>query len=134
MKIKINQTFQYNSYSKVSAWIAFVFAVYGFILLYVEESNYWILIGLSLLLTLMSLLYGVDFIINLFNLSLLPRICTKLSLSCIALGYLIGSIYGVIRFIKIIPINDRSIFFVPFVALSLIFAGSSLGLLVKGPK
>ena len=120
-----------DAYSIISAWVAYLFSLYGLVILYINASYFWPLIAGSLVLTFISLCAGIQNLINLFYSPIISKFVAKILIRSISLGYFLSSAYGFIYFIIKLPFNDKSIFILPCLAVIFIFGGSAVGILER---
>ena len=124
-KIELNTT---KSYSKLSAYTGLIFSIYGLIMLYINSYIIWIPLGLCLLICLLSIVNGIDFVIDLFPKYLLPRKVERFLLYLVSFGYMTTTTYGLFNLANQIPIRDKSILLFPFIILLIIFTGAAIGI------
>ena len=127
MKSKDNLVIYNNSFSTITVIFAFFFSLYGLFTLYVEDSIYWLYIGISLVMALIRVLFGKKLIRKAFYMPFVPKLIQNIFSFAFLFGFFIGSVCGLANFIAILPINDKSIFLFPIIAISFIFAGSAIG-------
>ena len=117
-----------NSYSSITAWLGYLLSIYGGYFLYVEESFFWILIVFTVFITAMRLVLGITFLRMIFYSPFISHSFIAIVLYSIGLGYFVSSVYGLIKLIDNIGLNDNSIVILPFISITLILAGTSVGL------
>ena len=117
-----------NSYSLITAYISLLPSFYSVLYLYINQSNLWLPLGLSFLITFIIIFSDISKSIHIFNKK--KRISYFLFpvKILVPLIYFISTVTGIIIFIIQIPINDRSIFLIPSIIISILFAGVSIGI------
>lgn len=118
-----------NSYSNLAAWLAFSFSNFALIDLYLKGNGIWVLIGINLCITFICMTDGIERLIKSIYLDYCPRNFIDVALYSVAVAYFASSLYGFFQFLNILPIADKSIFLLPFIAVLFIFAGASIGLI-----
>ena len=123
-----------HSYSSFVAWFGFILGLYGSYFLYVQETYYWIPVAFSLLLTAIRLLFGKPYLLSIFFTNSQSYLLDRIGYFSVGLGYFISSLYGLIKFLELINIKDKSIFLIPFIAITFLLAGTALGLFSANNK
>ena len=123
-----------HSYSSFTAWFGFILGLYGSYFLYVQETYYWIPLAFSLLLTSIRLLFGKPYLHSIFFTNSQFYLLDRIGYFCVGLGYFISSLYGLAKFIDCINVIDKSIFLIPFIAITFLLAGTALGLFSANKK
>ena len=123
-----------HSYSTFTAWLGFILGLYGSYFLYVQETYYWIPVAFSLLLTSIRLLFGKPYLHSIFYTTSQSYLLNRIGYLSLGLGYFISSLYGLIKFIDIINLTDKSIFLIPCIAIAFLLAGTALGLFSSNNK
>ena len=118
----------YSNYSRSIAWLAFCSSFYSMINLYISGSFLGLFIGLSLHVII---IYIINYEKRMKSKQLSTNINQKLHrliFSSLSFIYFISSMHGVYLISMSLPINDRSVLFVPYVIFSFFFGGVSIGL------
>ena len=127
-KTKLKNNSAIKQYSPVAAWIMFAFSFYGMLISYFYSSLIWIFLGVCLMITFLTLVVGIKSVIQLVNFPFISPKYQKLAINLLSFGNFVSSIYGLISLMIVLPIKDKSIVLLPVIAISFIFAGSTIGL------
>ena len=115
-------------YSITTAKLSFVFSIYGMLELYFRNIYLWVPIGFAVVLLFDPIFFGKIISNNnkliYYNVSKLKKLFIKL----ILLAYYSSTIYALIRIAIVIPVKAKSLLILPFISISLIFAGTTIGL------
>lgn len=127
-KLNSSQQPARNFWSYSPHWLSLCFCLYGLIVLYLNSLNLWILCAFSLVTSFNSVIFGRNYIVNIFNLNFAPNFVRITAVRIFQIIYYVSSVFGFIKFLQHLPINDKSIFLLPIFAILLIFGGSALSL------
>ncbi len=119
---------QNNHYSTSSAWIAFLFSLYGLTLLYIYYSPFWIVLSISFISTFITLVAGIQNFLKLFNLNSIILPYRAYIINFLSLGFFLLATYGFIQFLTFIPLRDKSILLLPAIGCIFIFGGAAIGI------
>ena len=123
-----------HSYSSFTAWFGFILGLYGSYFLYVQETYYWIPLAFSLLITSIRLLFGKPYLHSIFFTNSQSYLLDRIGYFSVGLGYFTSSLYGLVKFIDLINVKDKSIFLIPCIAITFLLAGTALGLFSANNK
>ena len=109
-------------------WIAFVFSIVSAIYLFSENSSLWLVVSLSFPFVIFALLSEASKLIDHFPLAYNTMLFFRSIFIFVIAIYFLSSIYGVYLLLDILPVNDKSSFFIPFIIVSFMFGGVSIEL------
>ena len=117
-----------KTFSRSSAWVAYLCSFYAWLLLYKSTSFLWIWIAIVLFITFLSITLGIDKVVYLLGLPKpLDSIIRLLKIS-LATSFFLSSVYGAISILYSISYSDKSILLIPTVVLIFFFGGASIGI------
>ncbi len=113
---------------RLIALITFLLSFYSWWLLYNQQSLWWILLGLMLLVTMLISIFGLQSVRRILAVPGLSLPISDFLLTASAIGYFSSALVGFIIFILQLPINDKSFMIFPLLIAILIFGGATLGI------
>ncbi len=113
---------------RLIALITFLLSFYSWLLLYNQQSLWWILLGLMLLVTMLISIFGLQSVRRILAVPGLSLPISDFLLTASAIGYFSSALVGFIIFILQLPINDKSFMIFPLLIAILIFGGATLGI------
>ncbi len=123
-KRKINTNM---SYSKLIAWLSFTISVYTFILLYIESSFLWLLVGSNNILILLTLINSSthleEYLSKYINVAYIRFLFIMSSITLF-----LSSVFGTYKLFIFLNLKDYSILLIPSISLLFLYGGSCLGI------
>ena len=113
---------------RLIASITFLLSCYSWWLLYNQQSLWWVLLGLMLLVTLITSVFGLKSVRRILVVPGLSLPISDFLLTSSAIGYFTSALVGFIIVILQLPINDKSFMIFPLLIAILIFGGATLGI------
>ena len=107
--------------------ITFILSCYTWWLLYNQQSLWWILLGLMLLLTMLTSIYGLKSVRRILAVPGLSLPISDFLLTASAIGYFASALVGFMIVIFQLPFHDKSFMIFPLIIAVLIFGGVTLG-------
>ncbi len=111
------------TFLSLAAWIAFGFSCFYWIQIYLAGSILWIILGLLLLVTLLSMSLGSKSVRNMFSLPGLVFPASGVVRILSASGYFLSSMAGLIKALSLLGLRDNSFLIIPVLAIAFVFAG-----------
>ena len=108
--------------------ITFFLSCYSWWLLYNQQSLWWILLGLMLLITILTFVYGLKSVRRILAVPGLSLPISDFLLTASAIGYFASALVGFVILIFQLPFHDKSFMIFPLIIAILIFGGATLGL------
>ena len=108
--------------------ITFLLSCYTWWILYNQQSLWWILLGLMLLVTMLTSIYGLRSVRRFLAVPGLSLPISDFLLTSSAIGYFTSALVGFTIIILQLPINDKSFMIFPLLISILIFGGATLGI------
>ena len=112
---------------RLISFITFILSCYTWWLLYNQQSLWWILLGLMLLLTMLTSIYGLKSVRRILAVPGLSLPISDFLLTASAIGYFASALVGFMIVIFNLPFPDKSFLILPLIIAVLIFAGATLG-------
>lgn len=106
--------------------ITFLLSCYTWWILYNQQSLWWILLGLMLLLTMLTSIYGLKSIRRILAVPGLSLPISDFLLTASAIGYFASALVGFMIVIFQLPFPDKSFMIFPIIIALLIFGGAAL--------
>ncbi len=113
---------------RLIASITFLLSCYSWWLLYNQQSLWWVLLGLMLLVTLITSIFGLKSVRRILIVPGLSLPISDFLLNSSAIGYFTSALVGFTIIILQLPINDKSFMIFPLIIAILIFGGVTLGI------
>ena len=113
---------------RLIALITFLLSCYSWWLLYNQQSLWWILLGLMLLVTIITSIFGLKSVRRILVVPGLSLPISDFLLTSSAIGYFTSALVGFVIMILQLPINDKSFMIFPLLIAILIFGGATLGI------
>ncbi|KZR64134.1 hypothetical protein PMIT1306_01104 [Prochlorococcus sp. MIT 1306] len=113
---------------RLIASITFLLSSYSWWLLYNQQSLWWVLLGLMLLVTLITSIFGLKSVRRILIVPGLSLPVSDFLLTSSAIGYFTSALVGFTIIILQLPINDKSFMIFPLLIAILIFGGVTLGI------
>ena len=113
---------------RLIASITFLLSCYSWWLLYNQQSLWWVLLGLMLLVTLITSIFGLKSVRRILVVPGLSLPISDFLLTSSAIGYFTSALVGFTIIILQLPINDKSFMIFPLLIAILIFGGVTLGI------
>ncbi len=113
---------------RLIACITFLISFYSWWLLYNQQSLWWILLGLMLLVTMLISIFGLQSVRRILVLPGLSLPISDFLFTASAIGYFSSALVGFMIIILQLPINDKSFMIFPLLIAILIFGGVTLGI------
>jgi len=113
---------------RLIASITFLLSCYSWWLLYNQQSLWWVLLGLMLLVTLITSIFGLKSVRRILIVPGLSLPISDFLLTSSAIGYFTSALVGFTIIILQLPINDKSFMIFPLLIAILIFGGVTLGI------
>ena len=113
---------------RLIALITFLLSFYSWWLLYNQQSLWWILLGLMLLVTMLISIFGLQSVRRILVVPGLSLPISDFLLTSSAIGYFTSALVGFTIIILQLPINDKSFMIFPLLIAILIFGGVTLGI------
>ncbi len=113
---------------RLIASITFLLSCYSWWLLYNQQSLWWVLLGLMLLVTMITLIFGLKSVRRILIVPGLSLPISDFLLTSSAIGYFTSALVGFTIIILQLPINDKSFMIFPLLIAILIFGGVTLGI------
>ena len=107
--------------------ITFLLSCYTWWILYNQQSLWWILLGLMLLVTMLTSIYGLKSVRRILAVPSLSLPISDFLLTASAIGYFASALVGFMIVIFQLPFPDKSFMIFPIIIASLIFGGATLG-------
>ena len=117
-----------KTYSRSSVILTFFLSSYALVLLFQSGSIIWVFLGFALFISIFSMALGVDKLSKLIELPILSNEFRRAIYALTPCCLFASSIYGLYMLIERLPLNDKSLTFIPFIILSLYIAGACIGL------
>ena len=127
----MNKGISTNRYSFILPCLSLIFSLYSLVRLYLDSSPLWLIVGLTIPFIILVLLRGVNQFPRFFPLASSNKTIYKILFSCISIIFSISSMYGLFLIFNILPFNDKSVLFLPYIVCSFLIVGVSLGLFHK---
>ena len=112
---------------RLIALITFLLSCYTWWILYNQQSLWWILLGLMLLVTMLTSIYGLRSVRRFLAVPGLSLPISDFLLTASAIGYFASALSGFMIVILNLPFPDKSFMILPLIIAVLIFAGATLG-------
>ena len=112
---------------RLISFITFILSCYTWWLLYNQQSLWWILLGLMLLLTMLTSIYGLKSVRRILAVPGLSLPISDFLLTASAIGYFASALVGFMIVIFQLPFHDKSFMIFPLIIAVLIFGGVTLG-------
>ena len=113
---------------RVITLITFFLSCYSWWLLYNQQSLWWILLGLMLLVTMLTFIYGLKSVRRILAVPGLSLPISDFLLTASAIGYFASALVGFMIVIFNLPFHDKSFMIFPLIIAVLIFGGVTLDL------
>ena len=113
---------------RLIALITFLLSCYSWWLLYNQQSLWWVLLGLMLLVTIITSIFGLKSVRRILVVPGLSLPISEFLLTSSAIGYFTSALVGFAIIILQLPINDKSFMIFPLLISILIFGGATLGI------
>ena len=113
---------------RLIALITFLLSCYSWWLLYNQQSLWWVLLGLMLLITMITSIFGIKSVRRILVVPGLSLPISDFLLKSSAIGYFTSALVGFMIIILQLPINDKSFMIFPLLIAILIFGGATLGI------
>ena len=113
---------------RLIALITFLLSCYTWWILYNQQSLWWILLGLMLLVTMLTSIYGLRSVRRFLAVPGLSLPISDFLLTASAIGYFASALVGFVILIFQLPFQDKSFMIFPLIIAILIFGGATLGL------
>ncbi|KZR66568.1 hypothetical protein PMIT1303_00849 [Prochlorococcus sp. MIT 1303] len=113
---------------RLIASITFLLSCYSWWLLYNQQSLWWVLLGLMLLVTMLTSIFGLKSVRRILIVPGLSLPISDFLLTSSAIGYFTSALVGFTIIILQLPINDKSFMIFPLLIAILIFGGVTLGI------
>ena len=107
--------------------ITFALACYAWWLLYNQQSLWWILLGLMLLVSMLTSIYGLKSVRRILAVPGLSLPISDFLLTASAIGYFASALVGFMIVIVQLPFHDKSFMILPMIIATLLFGGATLG-------
>ena len=107
--------------------ITFALSWYSWWLLYNQQSLWWILLGLMLLVTMLTSIYGLKSVRRILAVPGLSLPISDFLLTASAIGYFVSALVGFMIIIFQLPFHDKSFMILPMIIATLLFGGTTLG-------
>ncbi len=107
--------------------ITFALSWYSWWLLYNQQSLWWILLGLMLLVSILTSIYGLKSVRRILAVPGLNLPISGFLLTASALGYFVSALVGFMIVIFQLPFHDKSFMILPMIIATLLFGGATLG-------
>ena len=107
--------------------ITFALSWYSWWLLYNQQSLWWILLGLMLLVTMLTSIYGLKSVRRILAVPGLSLPISDFLLTASAIGYFVSALVGFMIAIFQLPFHDKSFMILPMIIATLLFGGTTLG-------
>ncbi len=117
-----------KNYSVIVSWFAILCIVYATVNLYLIQVNLWTISSVIAILSFIRINLGNNFFVLLLNYLHQSKFVLRFFIQTLSLSYFVTSIYGFISIVKVLPIVDKSVTFLPVLAISFLFGGSAIGL------
>ncbi len=119
----MNQTI----FFRIITFITYALSCYAWWLLYSQQSLWWILLGLMLLVTMLTSIYGLKTVRKILAVPGLSLPISDFLLTASAIGYFVSALVGFIIVIFQLPYHDKSFMTFPIIIAILLFGGAALG-------
>ena len=107
--------------------ITFALSWYSWWLLYNQQSLWWILLGLMLLVSILTSIYGLKSVRRILAVPGLSLPISDFLLTASAIGYFVSALVGFMIVIFQLPFHDKSFMILPMIIATLLFGGATLG-------
>ena len=107
--------------------ITFLLSCYAWWILYNQQSLWWILLGLMLLVTMLTSIYGLKSVRRILAVPGLSLPISDFLLTASAIGYFASALVGFMIVIFQLPFHDKSFMIFPMIIATLLFGGATLG-------
>ncbi len=107
--------------------ITFALSWYSWWLLYNQQSLWWILLGLMLLVSMLTSIYGLKSVRRILAVPGLSLPISDFLLTASAIGYFVSALVGFMIIIFQLPFHDKSFMILPMIIATLLFGGATLG-------
>ena len=107
--------------------ITFALSWYSWWLLYNQQSLWWILLGLMLLVSILTSIYGLKSVRRILAVPGLSLPISGFLLTASAIGYFVSALVGFMIVIFQLPFHDKSFMILPMIIATLLFGGATLG-------
>lgn len=118
---------KHTMFFRLIASITFLLSCYTWWILYNQQSLWWILLGLMLLVTMLTSIYGLRSVRRFLAVPDLSLPISDFLLTASAIGYFASALVGFMIVIFNLPFPDKSFLILPLIIAVLIFAGATLG-------
>ena len=118
---------KHTMFFRLIASITFLLSCYTWWILYNQQSLWWILLGLMLLVTMLTSIYGLRSVRSFLAVPGLSLPISDFLLTASAIGYFASALVGFMIVIFQLPFPDKSFLILPLIIAVLIFAGATLG-------
>ena len=112
---------------RVITLITFSLSCYAWWLLYNQQSLWWILLGLMLLVSMLTSIYGLKSVRRILAVPGLSLPISDFLLTASAIGYFVSALAGFMIVIFQLPFHDKSFMILPMIIATLLFGGATLG-------
>ena len=107
--------------------LTFFLSCYSWWLLYNQQSLWWILLGLMLLVSILTSIYGLKSVRRILAVPGLNLPISGFLLTASAIGYFVSALVGFMIVIFQLPFHDKSFMILPMIIATLLFGGATLG-------
>ena len=107
--------------------ITFALSWYSWWLLYNQQSLWWILLGLMLLVSILTSIYGLKSVRRILAVPGLSLPISDFLLTASAIGYFVSALVAFMIVIIQLPFHDKSFMILPMIIATLLFGGATLG-------
>ena len=119
---------KYDSTFLVLSLLPFSFSLLSTVYLYSSRSGLWLVSGISLIIVFLRIFVGVKGLKSIFYLPKQKSSSYKPIFFLTSVIYLLSSMHGIYLTLLALPINDRSVLFIPYLITFFIIGGLSLEL------
>ena len=117
-----------NKYSNISLILTILFSLVSAISFYISKSIIWIPCMLTIVLSILAAVFGIEELIKQLSVDIMPRSLIKSLLIYLTISLAISSIFGLVLFFNAFYFRDISLKFIPILIFSFVFTGTSISL------